>query len=211
VTIRPRKHKRKTRSQATRSKKIYRIGRSLKFCGTGITLNYWPVLLAIDRWGEFTSLLTMLYWLLQCGLIVRRKSRTRYILHQTMNASCCFLNNFFILCNFQPKFKLQLYGIQCPSYVITCSPIWYFCEWTWKSGSLVMEKRFCITVLIRETLNVKIMLDMLKINIENTTRAKALIEFCLSHRDVAHVLIFCIPQCTDNGKSLHIQRVNFTT
>ena len=37
---------------------------------------------------------------------------------------------------------------------------------------------------------------MLRINIENTTRAKALIEFFLSHRDVAHVLIFCIPQYT---------------
>jgi len=35
VTIWPRKHKRKTPSQAfTRSKQIYRIGRSLKFCGT---------------------------------------------------------------------------------------------------------------------------------------------------------------------------------
>ena len=35
VTFRPRKHKRKTPSQAfTRSKQIYRIGRSLRFCGT---------------------------------------------------------------------------------------------------------------------------------------------------------------------------------
>jgi len=35
VTIGPRKHKRKTPSQAfTRSKQIYHIGRSLKFCGT---------------------------------------------------------------------------------------------------------------------------------------------------------------------------------
>ena len=35
MTIWPRKHKRKTPSQAfTRSKQIYRIGRSLKFCGT---------------------------------------------------------------------------------------------------------------------------------------------------------------------------------
>jgi len=35
VTIWPRKHKRKTPSQAfTRSKQIYRNGRSLKFCGT---------------------------------------------------------------------------------------------------------------------------------------------------------------------------------
>ena len=35
VTIWPRKHKRKTPSQAfTRSKHIYRFGRSLKFCGT---------------------------------------------------------------------------------------------------------------------------------------------------------------------------------
>jgi len=35
VTIWPRKHKRKIPSQAfTRSKQIYRIGRSLKFCGT---------------------------------------------------------------------------------------------------------------------------------------------------------------------------------
>ena len=35
VTIWPRKDKRKTPSQAfTRSKQIYRIGRSLKFCGT---------------------------------------------------------------------------------------------------------------------------------------------------------------------------------
>ena len=34
MTISPRKHKRKTPSQAfTRSKQIYRIGRSLKFCG----------------------------------------------------------------------------------------------------------------------------------------------------------------------------------
>jgi len=42
------------------------------------------------------------------------------------------------------------------------------------------------------------MLNMLRINIENTTRAKALIEFCLSHREVVRVLIFCIPQYTDN-------------
>jgi len=35
VTIWPRKHRRKTPSQAfTRSKQIYRIGRSFKFCGT---------------------------------------------------------------------------------------------------------------------------------------------------------------------------------
>jgi len=32
------------------------------------------------------------------------------ILNQTMNAPC-FVNNFFILCNFLPKFKVQLYGI----------------------------------------------------------------------------------------------------
>ena len=67
---------------------------------------------------------------------------------------------------------------------------------------------FCITVLIRETFNVRIMLNMLRINIENTTRTKALIEFCLSHRDVARVLIFGIPQKTDNGEILHIPRVN---
>jgi len=41
---------------------------------------------------------------------------------------------------------------------------------------------------------------MLRINIENTTRTKALIEFCLSHRDVARVMILCIPQYTDNDK-----------
>jgi len=47
---------------------------------------------------------------------------------------------------------------------------------------------------------------MLRINIENTTRAKALIVFCLSHREVARVLIFCIPQYTDNSEILHIRR-----
>jgi len=31
---------------------------------------------------------------------------------------------------------------------------------------------------------------MMRINIENTTGAKALIEFCLSHRDDVRVLIF---------------------
>jgi len=41
---------------------------------------------------------------------------------------------------------------------------------------------------------------MLRMNIENTTRAKALIEFCQSHRDVARVSIFCIPQYTDMAK-----------
>jgi len=85
-----------------------------------------------------------------------------------------------------------------------------FCKCTWKSGSVVMEKMFCITVLIRETFNVRIMLNMLRKNIENTTRAKALIEFCLSHGDVARVLSFCIPQYTANGKVLHIQRVKCT-
>jgi len=42
---------------------------------------------------------------------------------------------------------------------------------------------------------------MVRINIQNTTRAKGLIKFCLSHRDVARVLIFCIPQYKDNGKT----------
>jgi len=68
----------------------------------------------------------------------------------------------------------------------------------------------CITFLIRETSNVRVMLNMLRINIENTTCAKALIEFCLSHRDVARVLIFYIPKYTDNGEILHIQRVKCT-
>ena len=41
MTIWPRKHKRKTPSQAfTRSKQINRIGRSLKFCGTVHILNW---------------------------------------------------------------------------------------------------------------------------------------------------------------------------
>ena len=43
------------------------------------------------------------------------------------------------------------------------------------------------------------MLTVLRINFGNTTRAKALIEICLSHRGVARVLMFCIPQYTDNG------------
>ena len=42
MTIWPRKHKRKTPSQAfTRSKQIYRIGRSLKYCGTVHSLLFW--------------------------------------------------------------------------------------------------------------------------------------------------------------------------
>ena len=51
-----------------------------------------------------------------------------------------------------------------------------------------MEKVFCITVLKKETFNVRIVLNMLRINIENTTRAKALIEFCQSHGDVAQIM-----------------------
>ena len=54
------------------------------------------------------------------------------------------------------------------------------------------------------------MLNMLRIDIENTTRTKALIEFCIIHRDVARVLSFRIPQYTDNGTNLHIQRVKCT-
>jgi len=53
------------------------------------------------------------------------------------------------------------------------------------------------------------MLNMLRINIENTIHAKALIEFFLLHRDVARVLI-CTPQYTDNGEILHMQRVKCT-
>ena len=49
---------------------------------------------------------------------------------------------------------------------------------------------------------------MLRINIENTTPANALIDFCLLHRDVARVLLFCIPHYTDNGgKKAHNEQV----
>jgi len=138
-----------------------------------------------------------------------------------MNAPCILMT--FIWRIFLPKFKLQLYGnnVQIPNRrfswfcratidFITCSPKCYFCECTWKSGSFVMEKMFCITALIRKTFNASIMLNMLRINIENTTRAKALIEFCLSHRDVARVSNFCTPQYTDNGEMLRVQRVKCT-
>ena len=53
-----------------------------------------------------------------------------------------------------------------------------------------MNKMLCITVLIMKTYNVKIMLNMLTITIESRIRAKALIEFCISHRDVARVFNF---------------------
>jgi len=52
VTIWPRKHKGKTPSQAfTRSKQIYHIGRSLKFCGTvhGVWLGQLGLLLTFSK------------------------------------------------------------------------------------------------------------------------------------------------------------------
>ena len=64
-----------------------------------------------------------------------------------------------------------------------------FCECTWKPSSLVRNKMLCITVLIRETFNVKIMLNMLRINIVYWIRTKALIEFCL-HIETLHVYWF---------------------
>ena len=55
-------------------------------------------------------------------------------------------------------------------------------------GTLVMNKILYNTTLIAETFNVKIMLNMPRINIENTVRAKSIIKSGLSHRDVARVL-----------------------
>jgi len=57
-------------------------------------------------------------------------------------------------------------------------------------STLVMNKIVNSTVLIAETFNVKIMLNMPRINIKNTVRAKSIIKFDLSHRDVARVLYF---------------------
>ena len=58
-----------------------------------------------------------------------------------------------------------------------------------KSGSVIIKHTFCITVLIREMFNVRLMLNMLRINVKNTIRAKARTVFCLSRGDVARVLI----------------------
>jgi len=75
VTIWPRKHKRETPSQAfTRSKQIYRNGRSLKFCGT-VHLHHWPPLSRLrtpragTRWLLFmwTNFLTRRYKLIHNG------------------------------------------------------------------------------------------------------------------------------------------------
>jgi len=44
------------------------------------------------------------------------------------------------------------------------------------------------TVMIPETFTVTIMQNMTRIIIENRVRTKGIIEFCLSHRDVARVL-----------------------
>ena len=50
MTIWPRKHKRKTPSHAfTRSKQIYRFGRSLKFCGTVHTVCDWIFFVLLCR------------------------------------------------------------------------------------------------------------------------------------------------------------------
>jgi len=66
---------------------------------------------------------------------------------------------------------------------------------------LVMNKMFCTSVLIENTFNVKIMLNMPRINIENMARAKIIISFGVLHRDVARVLILFIPQIiADNGR-----------
>ena len=55
---------------------------------------------------------------------------------------------------------------------------------------LVMNKMFCTAVLIVETFDFKIMLNMPRINFDNGVRAKSFINFGLSHRDVTRLLIF---------------------
>jgi len=64
---------------------------------------------------------------------------------------------------------------------------------------------YCIDI---RTFNVKIMLNMPRINIDKRVGAKSIIEFGLSHRDVAHVVF--TPQITDNGKDIHIQKGELT-
>ena len=49
---------------------------------------------------------------------------------------------------------------------------------------------------------------MPRINIDKRVGAKSIIEFGLSHRDVAHVVF--TPQITDNGKDIHIQKGELT-
>ena len=62
-----------------------------------------------------------------------------------------------------------------------------------------MNKMLCTTVLISETFNVNIMLNMPIINIENRVGANSIIKFGLSHRVLYHN--------TDNSKYIHIQKV----
>jgi len=71
-------------------------------------------------------------------------------------------------------FKFQVMIFHATIEFITWSPKCFFCECTWKPDIFVINKMLCITVLIKETLNVKIMLNMLRINIENRICAKAL-------------------------------------
>jgi len=73
---------------------------------------------------------------------------------------------------------------------------WYFCECTGKPGTFGNEQN-PLHCTDRETFNVKIMLNMPKIN---RVRAKSIISLGRSHRDVARVVIVFIPQFTDNRK-----------
>jgi len=70
---------------------------------------------------------------------------------------------------------------------------------------VLVEARYKIlytAVLISETFNVEMMLNMPRVHIYNKVRAKSIIEYGLLHRDVAHVHMYYsfIPQYIDNDK-----------
>ena len=102
--------------------------------------------------------------ILVCNLIVNRiyygwhsKFLCKYMYTEPNNERTMFLITFLFYATFYRnlnysfmasvfKFQTDFFSWFCRAtiYFITCSPYWYFCECTWKSGSLVMEKCFAL-------------------------------------------------------------------
>ena len=149
--------------------------------------------------------------------------QTPNILSQTRNAPSCFLNNFLNLWNFLTKLKLPFHGnsVQLSNQyshdfvmqILTLShgnPNYILASVRGSRVLLVMNKMFCTTVLIEETFNVKIMLNMPGINFEIRFHANCIISFRVSHREVARLLIFFMPKYTDNGTNFQNQNSKCT-
>jgi len=88
------------------------------------------------------------------------------------------------------NFQTNIHICQANINFITWPPILYFASAHGSRVGLVINKMFCPSVMIEGSFNVKTMLNMPRINIENRIRQKSIILFGVSHRDVASLLGF---------------------